>query len=177
VAFLALLIVAVGVGVRMVVTGGYLRPAGQVVEHRSHTRTSEEELVKRFILNNAGEKANQVKFLSWGPHMYKGELQGLLDEAGLDLLARHNAQVADLFKELDAIVRVRYELPGPPAEWNLFDAWNPMTGGGIHDTLFLVVGGKLVVRAGDLTAGLSGDNWKKELRKELSKIFPAVERK
>jgi hypothetical protein len=136
-------------------------------------------LVKRFILNNIGDNANQVKFLTWGPHMYKDELQGLLDEAGMGLLARHNPQVAELFKELDAIIRVRYQVPGPPSGGGIFEWANqgPPSGGGVHDTLFIVVGGKLVFTAGELPAGSEGDNWKKELRKELSKIFPAVERK
>ena len=67
----------VGLGVRLALTGGYIRPAGQVPEKRTDARTDEEELVKRYILNIADKDADKVRFLTWGPHMSRREFLDL----------------------------------------------------------------------------------------------------
>jgi hypothetical protein len=173
--FWVILLCLIGVGVRLVMTGGYLLPAGQVPENRPFARTSEEELVKRFILNNANKDADKVKFLTWGPHMYKAELQGLAEEAGLSLLARHQPEAAKMLQELDAIIRVRYR--GPLVPLGPFGGFN-RSELAEYDGLYMVIGGKLVVPMG-IEKGIDEkrmDDWKKKVRQELSKMFPGVER-
>jgi hypothetical protein len=61
--------------------------AGAVAEKRSHTRIEEEELVKRFILNNAKD-AKAVQFTKWGPHMKREEYDKLMEEAGPEKAGR-----------------------------------------------------------------------------------------
>src|SRR5262249_6735410 len=78
------LLVGLAVGLRFLLTGGHWRDAGQVAENRSHTRTDQEELVKRYILRQQkDEDVSRVEFLTWGPHMSKHEWLDLLDEAGM----------------------------------------------------------------------------------------------
>jgi hypothetical protein len=159
-AVLALLLaIGIGVAIHTAMTWGYFRPAVHAPENRPQPRTPEEEIVKRFILNNADDDATKVRFLTWGPHMYKPELASLVQESGIDRLVRHDQETEkkfkEMFKEFDAIVRVRYR--GPHSTEN--------------DMLFMVIGGKLV-----LPMGHGSDDWKKELRKHLSKIFPGIER-
>lgn len=183
VAFLPALLIAALV-VRLVSTGGYIRPAGQVPEKRSHPRTDEEELVKRYILNNADKDADKIKFLTWGPHMSKKELLGLMQEAGIVELAeiwgkfkQEDIKKWELFK---AIIRVRYE--GPERIWSLPFLGAPVDQTGkrkTYDGLFIVYG-KLVIplpfRTGLSNEEINNDNWKKKFRIELSKRFPGIER-
>lgn len=77
----------VGLGIRLVITGGYVRPADQVPENRTDARTDEEELVKRYIVNNAGDDGDKVRFLAWGPHMSKQELLDLAKEGGISRMS------------------------------------------------------------------------------------------
>lgn len=119
----------VGLVIRVLLMGGYVGPAGQGPENRSHARTDEEELVKRFILNNADKYADKVKFLTWGPHMEEKELQELTQETSegqlsLIVLGRVDMKLLEdvpalrevgfsrTSKEpIRAIIRVRYEGP------------------------------------------------------------------
>jgi hypothetical protein len=155
---------ALALGLRLLLTGGYLRSAVRTAEKRSHTRTDEEALVKTFIMNNTpDEDAARVRFTVWGPHLDNAEMRQLLDEAGV-------AEVSDLFDgekfaeeelrqfRLDAfraIIRVCYSASGKS-----------------RDELYLVAG-KFVILLGENDAG---DDWKREARKELSKVFPGVKR-
>jgi len=110
-----LLLTGLAVGLRLLLTGGHLRDAGQVAENRSHTRTDAEELVKRAILGEfKDEDAAKVEFLTWGPHMSKREWLDLLDEAGLPEMAKLSQRQAEEVRQLEAIdilIRVRYKAP------------------------------------------------------------------
>jgi hypothetical protein len=104
---LAMLFACVWLGFRAVIP-----PAGAVAEKRSRTRTGEEELVKRFILNNSGD-ADAVVFLSWGPHLTDKEMQDLLAEAGLDQLVKGEPEWEKWEKMRPAsFIRVCYRDPG-----------------------------------------------------------------
>jgi hypothetical protein len=109
-------IVLVAAGLRLLLTGGFLRPPDQVAESRSHTRTDAEELVRRFILNNLDdEDAARTEFLAWGPHMEKAEWLALWREADLYDIAKVNKEVEKEmaeFEAVDSIVRVCYLRPG-----------------------------------------------------------------
>jgi|GEM_PF-6643700 len=172
---------------RLLLTGGYIRPAGQVAENRRHTRSEEEELVKAFILNNADKDADKVKFLTWGPHLSKSELVDWAKESGFVELAdlfdvRLKHDELKRFEAFRSIVRVRYEGPadivfqGPFGISQLFDPWlsrhakeDQFTQTNIHDNLFIVYA-KLV----DLLSNEGSEDWKLKVRKELSKRFPAL---
>jgi hypothetical protein len=196
----------VGVLIRLLSTGGYIGPAGQTPENRSQARTDEEELVERYIQNNADLGAGKVKFLTWGPHLDKQEMSKMLEEAGAELsdvlcearAGRH--LMATTLRDLDvasagmklrgvgelktfrAIIRVRYERPAeldpdeedvPPAAQH---GPRPQREGSrqpkvkAYDALFWV-DGKRVIPLQPLDVG---DDWIHELRKELSKRFPAL---
>jgi hypothetical protein len=180
-------------------TGGYLRPAGQVPEQRPHPRNSEEELVNRFILNNAAEGAD-VEFQCWGPHMTPAEERTLAQEAGTDRWAESLIELAyqkkhdDLLKTAEpfrAIVRVRYRASGVPLWW--FGMKIPAANSHqkiTRDELFWVQG-KLVVPLGPVpwengrwhkVSWLEeapdkkvGDQWKRNLRRCLAANFPGIE--
>jgi hypothetical protein len=163
------------IALRLLLTGGYLRPAGKVAERRSHTRTDEEALVKTFILNNTpDEDAGKVRFLVWGPHLDNPEMRQLLEESGVvelgEVFAGEKIPAAEWkkFEAFRAIVRVRYQAPRSVLKplWLQGDE-GPKT----HDELFMVVG-KLVIPIGMA----SGDNWKDDLRKNLSRYFPGIRR-
>jgi hypothetical protein len=183
-AALNLLLLAVFVGVCWFAVRAAFPPPGVSAESRSHTRTPAEELVKRFVLNNA-EEPGRVRFVKWGPHMSKRELEELVQEAGLDEVLRVEAVQAELkrygkFGEMpDWVIRVFYREPvtayGPDgkrkAGAELADV----------DRLFLVYG-KIVIPIADsrptwgaLGGAKIGDDWKKNLRKELAKVFPGID--
>lgn len=187
-----------GLGVRLALTGGYIRPAGQVPESRNQARTDEEELVKRYILNNAEKDAGKVKFLTWGPHMGKQELLDLSKEGDIGEFVPFPGHLFSPFVSIRSatmIVRVRYEGPDSPSMISspvaidgqpLPDPWTgtedpaiviqrriPMfrsNGPRTYDDLF-IVGGKHVS-----LLGRGSDDWKPNLRKELSKRFPGVKK-
>jgi hypothetical protein len=153
----------VGLVIRLLLTGGYIGPAGRVPENRSHARTDEEELVKAYILNNADKDADKVKFLTWGPHMSRQELVDLVKEAGIDELAdifgRNDLKKFEPFR---AIIRVRYECFDGRLEPALRT----------YDHLFIVYA-KLVIPLG-IFGNEGNDDWKQQFRKKLSKRFPAL---
>jgi hypothetical protein len=130
----------------------------------------EEELVKRFILNNADDE-KKVRFLVWGPHMPAAEMKGLLEEAGITELAELvPPEKRQQLKELEAvrgIYRVRYEGPRFIGQFGMIHDTSIDT----HDTLFLVVG-KIVIPISEEAS----DDWKQKVRKELSKFFPGINR-
>src|SRR5262249_22943965 len=77
---IAVAIIALALVLGIVVMPKVVRQTGQVTtaEERPRPRIDEEELVKAYILNNAGESAGQVRFLTWGPHMDEAELRKLV---------------------------------------------------------------------------------------------------
>jgi hypothetical protein len=114
-------------------------PAGAVAEARRHTRSDAEELVKRYILNNASDPA-AVTFTRWGPHITEKEMADLLGEAGL--LDEDRPFQDPAIRELQGMnklglsfVRVCYDG---------------------RDRIFTVTGNSV---AGDCPNG-DGDNWK-----------------
>ena len=57
------------------------QPAGDKAEVRSRTRSLEEELVKKYVLDHAND-AKSVEFATWGPHSLKDELGFPSEEVG-----------------------------------------------------------------------------------------------
>jgi hypothetical protein len=188
-----------GVAVRLVMTGGYLRGAGQVPEDRPHARVADEELVERFIRNNADDWA-EVEFLCWGPHLTPAENLALAQEAGTDRWAE-SLPVAPYQKErherlktaepFRAIVRVRYRASGVPLWW--FGMKIPVSNPHerfTRDELFWVQG-KAVIPLGTIPGENGhwrmhswlqeapdkkvGDQWKQNLRRCLAKEYPGIE--
>ncbi|HJT78209.1 MAG TPA: hypothetical protein VJ739_13480 [Gemmataceae bacterium] len=155
-------------------------PAGAVAEDRPNPRSQEEELVRRFVVNNA-EDAKAVRFLRWGPHMTGDELLALIKESGVEGLVTDEAKAREAAKKLKTVtlVRVRYRDP------NAFPGVGPMpflpvpapagdTGkrDEPHDCIFVVMG-KLVYPTAIPNA--EGDRWKAAFRKQLAKVFPAID--
>jgi hypothetical protein len=153
-------------------------PAGLQAEQRSRTRLPEEELVKRYILNNA-EDPGSVTFLTWGPHLTRDEILALQQEAGIDDLARlfpNEMKGVEDAKKIRVIIRVRFKgRVREPWMWLIpFPGiWDDKTTlpEGVHDYCFTVVGDKLV---GVLARNDEGDGWKEAVRRELAKRFPAI---
>lgn len=153
------------------VIGGalWLRPApGIFAENRDYTRMAEEEIVRRYILNNS-DQPEKIRFLAWGPHMAAAEMNDLTRQAGLDAIRTLLKQKpTDNVPEGVCIIRVVYEgdskVLGPLWIHTNFGS-NP------HDHLFVVLAGKLVQLAGLE----SGNDWKKKLRKQLAKTYPGIE--
>lgn len=182
-------------------TGGYVQPAGQVTEKQSKTRPAdqapekrsdahlpEEELVRRYIVNNEREPKN-VQFVEWGPHMTWQEIRELFDEAGIvpqpqgHLLAGGPATDAaraffaafasDVFSGMRgiAIVRVACRFLGRKSLPVPLGAPDP------PQFLFLVEGKKVVplVSLGyAIGIGDAAPDWKKHWRINLARTFPAI---
>jgi hypothetical protein len=181
-----LLLFLSGLGLRLILTGGHVRSAGETAENRSHTRTSEEEMVKRFILNNT-EGVADITFLTWGPHMLPDEVEQLRKDADSPLGSRSIVPTWGLADpdKIPAVLRVKYRVriragaservvrDGPVLRGD----WKP---GEEHicDELFVVAGGLILPGLGswsnigeNVTAS---DDWKKAYRKELATTFPGI---
>jgi hypothetical protein len=163
---------------------------GQRAEQRSGTRLDEEDLVRRYVLNNS-EDPKSVEFLVWGPHLLRAEFLALVRQGGIDELARREpravaATLATFFRvpttDLDpfaAVVRVRFR--GPEwADWGpaghaqalrraLFEKGGPKEI--VNDCLYTVYGNQVVF----VGVNREGDGWKSALRRELARSFPAID--
>lgn len=134
------------------------QPVGEVVEKRSEPKIKAEELVRRWIVNNAeGLDLDSVEFTEWGPHMSWAELEALSKEAGAPIMLPQFGFGIASFK-FDYIIRVRYQEKG---------AIPKRRGNG--EGLF-VVNGSLVSPS---LSGL-GPNWKSDFRKTMAKVYPAI---
>ena len=143
--------------------------AGARAENRSNARIPEEELVKRYILNNA-EDPKAVEFVRWGPHMTRQEWQELWKEAGLALDdPRWREGDRKELAAVDMIVRVVYRSPDA-----LLLAQEGKKGIKTNDELFIVSGKMVVPPMSLFSPKAAGDDWKKTLRKNLAKLFPAI---
>jgi hypothetical protein len=183
IAALGVLVVAALAGVTLLVGRGVralVRPVGTVAEERSEPRTDAEELVKRWVLNNAPDR-KEVKFTRWGPHMTGREVAALVQEAGLDELARDpeaRRHMLAQMGELDRVtfVRVCYRAPGMPRPFVLANLLDPKPESHRDDDAFdqvFLVKGKLVYPIH--FENDAGDNWKNATRKELARFFPAID--
>jgi hypothetical protein len=190
---LLLAIGVVGVAVRLAMTGGYLGAAGKVPEDRPAPRTDEEELVRRFIVNNSPD-AKRVRFLRWGPHMSRRECLEMAKEAGLDELVGPQEKLAltlalkERLAPFHGFYRVRFRGPeGSPFVPEAVPLLGPRDGpephskGGAtprkdvdHDWLFAVYA-KLVIPVQPFETVEEGDNWKKTARKNFSKMLPGID--
>jgi hypothetical protein len=161
---------------------------GAVAEKRGRTRIEEEELVKRFILNNAkDEKA--VKFTRWGPHMLRKDYDKLMEEAGP--LAQGVIPMAGVLQQRDGklipgplvpggalpsgLIRVCYHDPNDKGGLVItgirIEGLVPNRGAdGERDYIF-TVSNKMVIWA---APNHDGDGWKVKLRKNLAKMFPGI---
>jgi hypothetical protein len=72
-------------------------PPGAVAEERAEARTGAEELVRRYIVNNAKD-GKAVRFVRWGPHMTGKELVALYEEGVLDVSRSVSCEVAVMTK-------------------------------------------------------------------------------
>jgi hypothetical protein len=166
-------------------TGGYLAPAGRVPEDRPAPRTDEEELVKRFIINNSSDP-KRVQFVRWGPHMSREEFVELAKEAGLDELipSRDKEAVKERLAAFHGFIRVRFR---GPESLRIGAGFAVFGGSGAgpesdkpprkivdHDYLFAVYA-KFVIPVESFDKVEEGDNWKKTARKNFSKILPGID--
>jgi hypothetical protein len=170
------------------------------VEVRAAPQSGAEELVKRFILNNAKDE-KVVEFVSWGPHLTDADFAALLDEAGADK-AKEKPWAG---MRPASFIRVCYKNPkeegfiDKPTEKSAAAANLPKkkadseprggfpqkpvwTGDGpgsivgipirpeVFDRIFLA-SAKHVVLVGETDGG---DKWKAVMRKKLAKRFPAL---
>lgn len=71
-------------------------PEEKAVEAKDGS-ADKEELVKKYILNNAKDAA-VVKFIKWGPHMSGAEMRQLIRESGLDEKKGIARMVVDLLQ-------------------------------------------------------------------------------
>jgi hypothetical protein len=132
-------------------------PPGAKAEARERTRWPEEELVRRYIVNNA-EDPGAVVFTKWGPHMTRQEFTDLLEEA----VGKEHITAAMRSETPDMLVRVVYRERRGGQETS-------------RDEVYGVLG-KLVTPLGLFNLqNQDGDNWKVEARKRMAKVFPAVE--
>jgi hypothetical protein len=118
-------------------------------------------LVRRWIINNA-EDPKEVEFVKWGPHMSGQEWEDMLKEAGVSHLPRGPLD------RFDAMIRVTYRKPMSFS----FAEENPRQKV-LHDHVF-VVQGKIVILS-PLSFFLAGDDWKKNFRKEMARMFPGID--
>jgi DNA-directed RNA polymerase subunit RPC12/RpoP len=158
---------------------GLFPAPGSVAEARSDPRTDAEELVKRWVVNNA-QDPKAITFKRWGPHMTGRELAELFREAGLDGLVwteQDRKKWRELAKEADSItiVRVQWDDPHwrPPLPVALAGPGDAPGQPHQDDALFLVYK-KLVL---PIAFGMNehGDDWKKDFRREMAKVFPAID--
>jgi hypothetical protein len=139
---------------------------GKIAEKRADTRTDDEELVRRWILNNAGDKADRVLFLRWGPHMNEAEIQQLREEAVGSL----EHPWALLWLPRDTVfIRVKFQ----PPDGQITETLGP-TGPVLTNDVVFPVHWHKVIEPFELRPG--GDDWKSQFRKDLSKQFPAIDR-
>jgi hypothetical protein len=129
-------------------------PSGDKPEDRQEAKGEEEELVKKHVLATH-ENPSSVKFLRWGPHVLKKELDALKDAGKLRDKGDDN-YVQHLLK-IDARVRVKYSdkdkegKEQPP-----------------NDTVYAIIG-KTVE-----TDEEGYDEWKADFLKELTRRFPGI---
>ncbi len=140
---------------------------GQKAEKRDKPRGAEEELVATWVRRNVGD---EVKFLKWGPHLRRKEVEDLLREAGVweAVEKAKDREGADVFDQ-DVTVRVVFRAPGGPAE---YDWIVPVKGKLI---LAEIVKGPDGAPHGvpNLT-NRKGENWKTYFRQEMAKAFPGI---
>lgn len=102
-----------------------------------------EGLVRNWVDANTDRKA---KFLAWGPHLSKADVDEILNEAGVDA-------ITPVLARGDTLIRVRYEDErSRPTE------------------LVLAVRGRLC----EPRFGLGGDDWINSFRKWLAQTCPGV---
>jgi hypothetical protein len=159
VVLLLIVVVAGVIGVRII-----WPPAGSVPEDRGHTRTSEEELVRRYILNNS-KHPDEVEFLRWGPHLSREEFEGVIRKGGVDLQEVHQYFRGEA--DFDYAVRVRfradfYEI----GDVHIFLGETPTKKS--HDYIFRIDGKAVRVM-------LNGDDgWKKNFMTGLARVWPSI---
>src|SRR5262249_33495618 len=115
-----------------------------VTDDRPQPVALAEDMVRTFILDNSRDQASNVKFLKFGPHMSRAEIEALFEEAGLDHKPRTTGDVRSRsplrlfnFRGADAVIRVRYSAKDPPP---LVGSEEEKPKDGIHDLLFFVSG-------------------------------------
>ena len=174
-------LLAVGL-IALLVTKAVSPAVGSVAEAREEPRIEAEELVKRYILNNAAD-AKAVKFLRWGPHMTPEEVRALRREAGAEKDAMWDATFmtrlfpADFANPFPTphIVRVSWKDPN----------YKPLlrdenAAPAVRDSLFAVVDRQVNPwhwNIGHRVWGIdkgAGDEWKVAMRRELAKTYPAI---
>jgi hypothetical protein len=162
-----LLLILCALGLRLLMTGGYLNEAGRVAEDRSQTRLPVEETVKQHIVAHA-EKGHEAAFLTWGPHLLEDEVKELSREAGPGCLALLAAghQLQD--GEYPQIIRVRYSLTPGARAGTAADRRLNQEDSRVYDEVILVIGGKVASSDGNRWGG----DWKVMLLGHLSHKFP-----
>ena len=192
-------LVLIGLGLRLLLTGGHLRDAGAAAENRSHARTDHEELVKRYILGifDKDDDAAKVEFLTWGPHLSKQEWLALLAEAGVREATKpclFGGRDLRKMEDIDALIRVRFRVPKRDWRAEIEEAQRALTEGRKSDPQNLpftmktldfvfIVKGKMVEVMDSTDRGINivgelneegGDNWKGKMRKRMAKRFPGI---